>query len=49
MKSILVVSDRARIVEAGDSGLPVVLKYPESASAKAFEGIIDRIVKTVDH
>ena len=37
------------IVEAGDSGLPVVLKYPESASAKAFEGIIDRIVKTVDH
>ncbi len=37
------------IVESGDSGLPVVLKYPESASAKAFEGIIDRIVKTVDH
>lgn len=37
------------IVESGDSGMPVVLKYPESASAKAFEGIIDRIVKTVDH
>ena len=37
------------IVESGDRGLPVVLKYPESASAKAFEGIIDRIVKTVDH
>ena len=37
------------IVESGDSGLPVVLKYPESASAKALEGIIDRIVKTVDH
>lgn len=37
------------IVDAGDSGLPVVLKYPESASAKAFGEIVDKIIKTVDH
>lgn len=37
------------IVDSGDSGTPVVLKYPESASAKAFESIIDKIIKTVDH
>lgn len=37
------------IVECGDSGMPAVLKYPESASAKAFETIVDKIVKTVDH
>ena len=37
------------IVDSGDSGMPVVLKYPDSASAKAFEGIIDKIIKTVDH
>ena len=36
------------IVEAGDCGMPVVLKYPESASAKAFEEIIDKIIKTVE-
>lgn len=36
------------IVESGDSGLPDILKYPESASAKAFEGIIDKIIKTVE-
>lgn len=36
------------VVEAGDSGMPVVLKHPESASAKAFKGIVDRIVKTVE-
>ena len=32
----------------GDSGMPVVLKYPESASAKAFESIVDKVVKTVN-
>lgn len=37
------------IVDCGDSGVPVVLKNPDSASAKAFEGIIDRIIKTVDN
>lgn len=36
------------VADAGDSGMPVVLKYPESASAKAFESIIDKIVKTVN-
>lgn len=37
------------IVDSGDSGMPVVLKYPDSASSKAFGEIIDKIVKTVDH
>jgi len=36
------------VADSGDSGMPVVLKYPESASAKAFEEIIGKIVKTVD-
>ncbi len=35
------------VADSGDSGLPVVLKYPESASAKAFGEIIGKIVKTV--
>ena len=37
------------IVDAGDSGIPIVLGRPDSASAKAFGEIVDRIVKTVDH
>lgn len=37
------------IVDSGDSGMPVVLKYPDSASSKAFGEIIDKIIKTVDH
>ncbi len=36
------------VVDAGDSGMPVVLKYPESASAKAFKSIVEKIVKTVE-
>lgn len=36
------------VAESGDKGLPVVLNYPESESAKAFKGIVDRIVKTVE-
>ncbi len=36
------------VVDAGDSGMPVVLKYPESASAKAFIGIVNRVVRTVN-
>jgi Mrp family chromosome partitioning ATPase len=36
------------VVDSGDAGMPVVLKYPDSASAKAFEGIIEKIVKTVE-
>ncbi len=37
------------IVDAGDSGIPIVLGHPESASAKAFGDIVDRIIKTVDN
>ncbi len=36
------------IVECGDGGMPVVVKYPDSASSKAFKGIVDKIVKTVE-
>ena len=36
------------VVDAGDSGMPVVLKYPESASAKAFGAIVDKVIKTVN-
>ncbi len=36
------------VVEASDSGMPVVLKYPESASAKVFTKIVDRVVRTVN-
>ena len=35
------------IVDSGDSGVPIVLGHPDSASAKAFSGIVDRIIKTV--
>ncbi len=36
------------IVMSGDSGMPIVLRDPGCASAKAFASIIDRIVKTVE-
>ncbi|MBQ9690478.1 MAG: Mrp/NBP35 family ATP-binding protein, partial [Candidatus Methanomethylophilaceae archaeon] len=36
------------IVLSGDSGTPIVLKDPKSASAQAFEGIVDKIIKTVE-
>ena len=36
------------VVLSGDSGMPIVLKNPQSASAKAFETIVDKIVKTVE-
>ena len=35
------------VVESGDSGMPVVIGSPESASAKAFKSIVDNIVKTI--
>ena len=35
------------VVESGDSGMPVVIGNPESASAKAFKSIVDNIVKTI--
>ncbi len=37
------------IVDAGDSGIPIVLGHPDSASSKAFGTIVDKIVKTVDN
>lgn len=37
------------IVDAGDSGIPIVLGHPDSASAKAFGTIVDKIIKTVDN
>ena len=36
------------IVLSGDSGTPIVLKDPKSASAQAFESIVDKIIKTVE-
>ena len=36
------------IVTSGDKGMPVVISNPDSASAKAFEEITDKIVKTVE-
>ncbi len=37
------------IVDAGDSGIPIVLGHPDSASAKVFGEIVDKIIKTVDN
>lgn len=37
-----------RIVISGDSGRPIVSAEPDSPSAKAFSGIADRIIKTVE-
>lgn len=36
------------IVESGDSGMPIVASHQESQSAKAFNKIIDKIIKTVE-
>lgn len=36
------------IVTSGDSGMPVVISNPDSASAKAFEDITDKILKTIE-
>ena len=36
------------IVLSGDAGMPVVISNPDSASAKAFEEITTKIVKTVE-
>lgn len=36
------------VVESGDAGLPIVLRNPESASAKAFNSMIKKIVKVVE-
>ncbi len=36
------------IVVSGDAGMPIVVESPESESAKEFNKIIDKIVKTVE-
>ena len=36
------------IVTSGDAGMPVVISNPDSASAKAFEEIATKVVKTVE-
>lgn len=36
------------VVDSGDAGLPIVLSNPESLSAKAFNSIIEKIVRTVE-
>ena len=36
------------IVLSGDNGMPVVISHPDSESAKAFDSIVDKIVKTVE-
>lgn len=38
----------SKIVESGDSGMPIVIDDPDSESAKAFNTIIDKIVATVE-
>ena len=37
-----------KIVDSGDSGMPIVIDAPESESAKAFNTIVDKIIKTVE-
>ncbi|MBR6038411.1 MAG: Mrp/NBP35 family ATP-binding protein [Candidatus Methanomethylophilaceae archaeon] len=37
------------VVDCGDRGVPIVLDRPDSASAKAFKDIAEKIIKTVDH
>lgn len=36
------------VVESGDAGLPIVLRDPESASAKAFTSMIKKVIKKVE-
>lgn len=36
------------VVVSGDSGLPIVLANPESLSAKAFDSIVRKIIRTVE-
>ncbi len=35
----------ARIVRCGDEGLPFVLKYPDAEATKAFEKVVDNLLK----
>jgi Mrp family chromosome partitioning ATPase len=35
------------VVEAGDKGVPIVVSHPESASAKAFSSIVEKLLEEV--
>jgi ATP-binding protein involved in chromosome partitioning len=35
------------VVEAGDKGVPIVISNPESASAKAFDSIVGKLLEEV--
>ena len=35
------------VVSAGDEGMPIVAAAPDSPSAKAFDGIVEKIVKAL--
>lgn len=37
------------VVQSGDKGMPIVIADPDSASAKAFNGIVKKIVDTVEN
>lgn len=37
------------VVTSGDSGMPIVVSDPDSASAKAFREIADRVVRTIEN
>jgi ATPases involved in chromosome partitioning len=36
------------IVSSGDSGIPIVIRDPDSPSAKAFNGIVEKLIKTIE-
>ena len=36
------------VVNAGDEGIPIIARAPDSASAKAFDGIVEKIVKAME-
>lgn len=37
------------VVESGDSGLPIVVRDPDSAAAKAFKAFVQKVVDIVEH
>ena len=37
------------VVASGDNGMPIVVANPESASAKAFQKIAEKVVKTIEN
>ena len=37
------------VVASGDNGMPIVVANPESASAKAFQKIAEKVIKTIEN